>query len=92
MTPTFYFRLVGASKGSKTKLIKGGNDSISALVDELLTSDMFAATIEPDLELTTPADKSGGAYKLFGKPEETAPWDSHFVGTSLVVDFSRPLP
>ena len=43
--------VIGASKGIKTKLIRGGNDSISVLVDELLTSDMFAATIEPDLEL-----------------------------------------
>ena len=42
--------------------------------------------------LTTPASLLGGAYKLFGFPEETAPWNSHFVGTRSVVDFSRPLP
>lgn len=73
--------VVGASRGNNTKLIKGGNDSISAFVDELLTSDMFAATIEPDLELK--AKLRGLKAREQMLKYQALPWTSNVVAEYL---------
>jgi hypothetical protein len=45
-----YRPVIGATKGKKTKLLKTDDSSIAEFVDEVIESDIFAATSVPDLK------------------------------------------
>ena len=78
-----YRPVVGASKGSKTKLLKGGDDSTIAFVDEVLASDIFAATCEPDLRAK--AKLRGLKAREVMLRYQGTPWKSDLVADYLKI-------
>lgn len=75
--------VVGASKGQKTKLIRGGDCSILDFVDELIASDMFAATIECDLAFK--AKLRGLKTRELMLSYQSLPWKSNLVAEYLKI-------
>lgn len=77
-----YRPVVAASKGSKTKLLKGG-DSTIAFVDELLASDIFAAIRKPDLRAKAKLRGLKAREAMLGY--QGTPWKSDLVASYLKI-------
>lgn len=78
-----YRPVVGATKGSKTKLLKSGDRSVATFVDEVITSDGIAATIVPDLR--TKAKLRGLKAREEMLHYQGTPWKSNLVADYLKI-------
>lgn len=78
-----YRPVVGASKGSKTKLLKNGDRSVTTFVDEVIASDGIAATIAPDLR--TKAKLRGLKARETMLNYQGTPWRSNLVADYLKI-------
>ena len=78
-----YRPVVGASKGSKTRLLKSGDFSVAAFVDEVISHDGLAATVIPDLK--TKAKLRGLKVREILLNYQGSPWKSDLVADYLGV-------
>ncbi len=76
-----YRPVVGASRGSKTKLLKSGDLSVATFVDEVIAHDGLAATVVPDLR--TKAKLRGLKARENMLNYQGSPWKSDLVADYL---------